>query len=86
MKDYVLKIRFISLVNIIAQKEIVSELMGHKFTVENVSKELDKLLNDSSYRQTMQDDYAKIKEELGEPGAAEHCARKITETLFAARY
>lgn len=77
MKDYVLKIRFISLVNIIAQKDIVMELTGHKFTTENVALELDKLLNDTNYRQTMLEEYAIIKEELGEPGAAEHCAKKI---------
>ena len=77
IKDYILKIKFISLVNIIAQKEIVKELTGHIFTVENVVKELDKLLNDKLYRQKMLSDYAIIKEELGEPGAAEHCAAKI---------
>jgi lipid-A-disaccharide synthase len=82
IKEYVIKLRFISLVNIIAQKEIVKELTGHLFTVENVVQELDKLLNDKNYRQSMLNDYAKIKEELGEPGAAEHCAGKI----FASRY
>lgn len=82
IKEYVIKLRFISLVNIIAQKEIVKELTGHLFTVENVVHELDKLLNDKPYRQSMLNDYATIKEELGEPGAAEHCAGKI----FASRY
>jgi lipid-A-disaccharide synthase len=82
IKEYVIKLRFISLVNIIAQKEIVKELTGHLFTVENVMQELDKLLNDKNYRQSMLNDYATIKEELGEPGAAEHCAGKI----FASRY
>jgi len=77
IKDYILKIRFISLVNIIAQKEIVKELTGHLFTVKNVAQELDKLLNDKHYRKTMLKNYAIIKEELGEPGAAEHCAEKI---------
>ncbi|HEY5509198.1 MAG TPA: lipid-A-disaccharide synthase [Paludibacter sp.] len=77
LKDYVLKIRFISLVNIIAQKEIVNELTGHKFTVDNVADDLNKLLNDTNYRQSILDEYAKIKAELGEPGAAEHCAKKI---------
>lgn len=79
VKDYVLKLKFISLVNIIAQKEIVKELTGHLFTIENVKQELGKLLNDKIYRQTMLDNYAKIIEELGKPGAAEHCAEKIIE-------
>jgi len=35
------------------------------------------LLNDKLYRQKMLSDYAIIKEELGEPGAAEQCAAKI---------
>ena len=77
IKNNILKIRYISLVNIIAQKEIVKELTGHIFTVDKVTQELDKLLNDNSYRQNMLKEYERIKDELGEPGAAEHCANKI---------
>ncbi|MEI7503028.1 MAG: lipid-A-disaccharide synthase [Paludibacter sp.] len=76
-KDLLFKVKFFSLVNLIAQKEVVKELIAHLFTVENVAVELDKILNDKEYRQTMLNEYAKIKEELGEPGAAEHCAKKI---------
>ncbi|MEI8086084.1 MAG: lipid-A-disaccharide synthase [Paludibacter sp.] len=76
-KDILFKVKFFSLVNLIAQKEVVKELIAHLFTVANVATELDKILNDKEYRQTMLNEYAKIKEELGEPGAAEHCAKKI---------
>ena len=85
LKDAFVKVKYISLVNLIAQKEVVKELMAHFFTVENVSKELDNILHDKAYRQQMLDGYAQMKNSLGEPGAATNAAGKMVEFLSASR-
>jgi len=85
LKDYFVKVKYISLVNLVAEKEVVKELMAHFFTVENVSKELDNLLHDKTYRQNMLNEYAIMKNLLGGPGAASKAAKKMVELLSAAR-
>jgi lipid-A-disaccharide synthase len=86
IKDLFIKVKFFSLVNLVAEKEVVKELVAHHFTVENVSAELDKLLNDTEYRQNMLNEYSKIKSTLGETGAAGKTAKSIVEKkhLFTA--
>jgi lipid-A-disaccharide synthase len=78
-------VKYISLVNLIAEKEVVKELMAHFFTVENVSKELDNLLHDKAYRKNMLNEYDAMKNLLGGPGAASKAAKKMVEFLLASR-
>jgi lipid-A-disaccharide synthase len=85
VKNIVINVKFVSLVNIIAEKEVVKELIAHLFTVENVEKELDNILNNESYRTKMLSDYIQIKKVLGEPRAAERTAAKMVEMLVASR-
>ena len=85
LKDYFVKVKYISLVNLVAQKEVVKELMAQFFTVENVSKELDNLLHDKTYRQNMLNEYASMKKLLGGPGAASKAAKIMVESLTASR-
>lgn len=82
IKDLFIKVKFFSLVNLIAQKEIVKELVAHHFTVENVSKELDEILNNKEYRNSMLLNYKLVKEDLGLPGAAKRTAKRIYETIL----
>lgn len=84
VKDLLIKVKYISLVNIVAEKEVVKELIAHLFTVENVAAELERLLNNESYRAAMLQDYANIKNALGEPGAAERSAKLMYESLLTA--
>jgi lipid-A-disaccharide synthase len=81
LKEMVIKVKYISLVNLVAEKEVVKELIAHLFTVKNMTKELDNLLNNKLYRQNMLNDYAEIRKMLGEPGAAERAARKMYKIL-----
>jgi len=81
LKDIFIKVNYISLVNLVAEKEVVKELIAHLFTVENMATELNKLLNDKAYRQKMVNGYAEIKESLGNAGAAERTAKKMIEKL-----
>ena len=83
LKDYFVKVKYISLVNLVAEKEVVKELMAQFFTVENVSKELDNLLHDKVYRENMLNEYALMKKSLGGPGAASKAAKKMVELLSA---
>lgn len=65
-----IKIRFISLVNLIMNREIVKELIQNDCTPEKISKELQLLLHDQVYRKTMLDNYNLLDEKMGEAGAS----------------
>lgn len=77
LKQIFIKTKYISLVNILAGKEVVKELIGPLFTEENITSELHKLLEDKEYISTIQTEYDKIKTSLGAPGAAERLAKNI---------
>jgi lipid-A-disaccharide synthase len=81
LKDIVIKVKFISLVNLVAEKEVVKELIAHYFTTKNVMYELEMLLNNESYRNNMMNEYSRIKEMLGEQGAAQRAAQSIVGHL-----
>lgn len=74
-------IRYISLVNLIAGREVVKELFAKYFSTENIHAELDRILNDPAYRQYMLDGYEEIIQILGKPGASERAAQIITSVL-----
>ncbi len=65
-----IKIRFISLVNLIMDREIVKELIQNDCTPQKISNELGLLLHDQNYRQKMLDNYAVLNEKMGKPGAS----------------
>ena len=81
VKEHFLKVKYISLVNIVAEKWVVKELIAHLFTVEKVAEELKNILFNAAYRQNMLSDYTEMKQRLGEPGTAERAARKMVESL-----
>ncbi|RYE36779.1 MAG: lipid-A-disaccharide synthase [Sphingobacteriaceae bacterium] len=65
-----IKIRFISLVNLIMDREIVKELIQADCTPQKISNELKQLLHDQHYRQKMLDNYVILNEKMGKPGAS----------------
>lgn len=77
----ILHTKFISLVNLIADKEVVKELFAKFFSVENIQNELNEILNNEEYRRQMLADYDNIIGILGEAGASEHTAKLIVEKL-----
>lgn len=81
LRKLVIKVKYISLVNLIAQKEAVKELIAHQFTTANITYELEMILRNESYRSAILNDYAKIKKVLGKPGAAANAAKKIVKHL-----
>lgn len=72
----IVRIRFFSLVNIIAEKEVVKELLQFKLS-SRIAKELDKLLYDKDYIQRMHTEYCLIAHQLGSVGVAERVAHHL---------
>jgi lipid-A-disaccharide synthase len=62
---------YISLVNLIAGREVVQELFGAKFRHATIVKELKRIIEDKPYRDKMLAGYDEVITTLGEPGAAE---------------
>ena len=82
LKPIFLKVKYISLVNLIAGSEVVRELVAADMTVKNIIGELGKLLPaDSAARQTMLAEYDRMIDILGEPGASQHAAEKMVQLL-----
>ena len=81
LKKMVLKVQFVSLVNLIAGKEVVKELVAGTMTVNNVKEELSKILYDEKYRADMLQEYDRIIRILGSAGASEHAANEMVRLL-----
>ena len=81
LRKHILKVKYISLVNLVAGKEVVRELVADTMTVQNIRSEVDALLNDKKYRQSMLDNYDEMIRILGPAGASKHAAMKIVELL-----
>jgi lipid-A-disaccharide synthase len=77
----VVKIRFISLVNLIAGYEAVKELVQYSLNEKNLVKELEAVLPGGTKREKVLRDYARVKEILGPEGASERVASDMVEAL-----
>ena len=75
------KVKFISLVNLIADKEVVRELIQHEATVDSVSAELDQLLDEGEYRKSMLAEYDRIYKILDTESASENAGRLMVKYL-----
>lgn len=81
LRRHILKVRYISLVNLIAGCEVVPELVADTFSVGNIRAELGKILPGGSGRQAMLDGYAEVGRRLGEAGAPDNAARIMVGLL-----
>lgn len=81
LRRHVIKVRFISLVNLIADREVVKELVADGMTVENVQRELNSILSDRKYREAMLAGYEYMADRLGPAGAPQHAAHQMLELL-----
>lgn len=79
-----IKVKYISLVNLIMDKLVVKELIQDDLTPENLQKELDLLLNNPSRLEQLRADYKALKELLSQGGhASANAARSILQYLNA---
>lgn len=81
LRKHILKVKFISLVNLIAGREVVRELVADTMTVENMQNELKRLLFQEDYRRKMLDGYEEMARLLGPAGAPRHAAREMVKLL-----
>lgn len=82
LKKHFLKVKFVSLVNLIAGSEVVRELVAADMTLDNVKSEIAKLLpEDSPRRLTMLEEYDRVIGILGEAGASERAADIMVRLL-----
>jgi lipid-A-disaccharide synthase len=78
---YLVNTKFIGLPNIIAGKRIVKELIQHDLTVEKMTEEIDRIIQDKSYRATMLNELAIVKEKLGQGGGSKNMADLAIQML-----
>ena len=80
LRKKVLKVKYISLVNLIADKEVVRELVADSFTLENIEHELEVTLSGPK-REEMLKGYDEVWARLGKENAPRNAAKKMTSLL-----
>lgn len=81
LRRRVIKVPYISLVNLIADKEVVPELVADEMTVERVRQQLADILPDGPSRAPMLEGYEEVIHRLGEPGAPHRAAERMIALL-----
>lgn len=81
LKRHVLSVKWVSLVNLIAGREVVPELVADTFSVDNIRSELMAILPGGERRQSMLDDYDTVRKALGESHAPDNAARIMVQLL-----
>ena len=72
-----IRVPYISLPNLIADRQVVRELIQDDFSLVNLKEELNRLVSDADYRIKMQDEYIQIRSRIGEFAASERTAQLI---------
>jgi lipid-A-disaccharide synthase len=75
------KVKFISLVNLIANREVIKEFLQHLMTVENINAELKQLAEEGSYRSKVLCDYEEVYKILDTGSASENAASLMVKYL-----
>ena len=81
LRRILLKVKYISLVNLIADAEVVRELVADTFTVDNIRRELDAILPGSPARDVMLRGYDEVSRRLGTSVAPDNAAQLIVKAL-----
>ena len=81
LKRHLLHVEYISLVNLIAHREVVQELVAHRMTEENVTAELRRILYDTDYRHAMLLGYEEMADRLGQSGTSRRAATQMIAWL-----
>jgi lipid-A-disaccharide synthase len=81
LRRKLLHVKYISLVNLIADSEVVTELVAETFSVANIQRELERILDDGPDRQKMLKGYEEVDRRLGSLCAPDQAARLIRQLL-----
>lgn len=76
----VVNIPYVGLPNIVAEKEVIPELLQKEANPKRIAMEMKKLIEDKNYYINMKNELAKVKEKLGQPGAVSRVAKLIVQT------
>ncbi len=76
-----IRVPYISLVNLIAEKKIVKELIQNELTVKNLVEEVEKTLPNHSKRKLILEGYQDLHSRMGEAGASDHAAKLMVAYL-----
>ena len=79
--NHVLKVDYISLVNLVANKEVVTEMFADKFTIDGIANELYKILPGQPARERMLAEYQEVVRELGSKVAPDEAASIMVDLL-----
>ena len=80
--DHFFSVKYISLVNLIAGREVVAEMMAEKFTVGKVVAELEKILHGRRERDAMFSGYFDVHKQLGGTVASDNAAHIMVRSLL----
>lgn len=81
LRKLFLKVKYISLVNLITGEETVRELVADEMSVSNLKQEFAAILPGGTKRESVLKGYSELKRILGDPGASEKAAEIIVESL-----
>lgn len=81
LRRILLKVKYVSLVNLIADREVVKELVAADYSEENVRREIDAIIADGPQRNAMKEGYAEVWRRLGKESAPDNAARQIVKLL-----
>ena len=81
LRRILLKVKYVSLVNLIANSEVVKELVAADYSEENVRREIDAIIADGPQRNAMKEGYAEVWRRLGKESAPDNAARQIVKLL-----
>ncbi|HXJ42666.1 MAG TPA: hypothetical protein VNH18_25520, partial [Bryobacteraceae bacterium] len=76
---------YFSMVNLIAERQVVPELIQKDFTPKRVAEEVLRLLNDLPAREALRAGLADVRTRLGPPGAVDRAAESIASLLSTGR-
>lgn len=81
LRRWLLKVKYVSLVNLIADAPIVTELVANDMRDSKLTKELASVLPEGNRRQSVIEGYQRMIQILGAPGASDHAADKMIQIL-----
>jgi lipid-A-disaccharide synthase len=74
-------VKYVSLVNLVADREVVKELVADSFSVKNIRNELAAILPGGAKREEMLSGYAEVRQRLGKEKAPDNAAKIMVDLL-----
>lgn len=81
LRRLLLHVPYVSLVNLIADREVVRELVADTFSIDGIRRELNAIIPGGSHRERMLADYEEVHQRLGDSHAPDVAARLIIKLL-----